>query len=310
MPAVTWKCSRCGTVNTRHSGACMACGATQAAAAAMPSAQSDTPTLKIEVAPTPSKVSKASASASSPEASKARGTLFDSTASRPVTGRVETGFSTESSPRLPWTADPAASVATGTAAGPPMTPISPGVPTTPAPRASAASGSPGDHVRLPTSRSGGSARGVRSFAVGKLLGIGHIALFVLAIQLFLAHRLWGTNLLAWAHHVSVDSGARVTRATKASWEANGVVRNCSRLVSHLPWGSTVITYVALAIACLVTRLARAMPGWLSLVVALPAAIYGVLASIAEFPWLAAYWPLTGITLFAAWIFVGKTLQRY
>jgi hypothetical protein len=151
---------------------------------------------------------------------------------------------------------------------------------------------------------------MRKFAVGKLLGVGHIALFVYAIQAFLVHPQWGVKLLNWAYNLSVKSGDPVAGATATSWQANRIISDSYSWVSQLPWGLHDATYFLLAIACLIMRLARSLPGWLSLAVGLPAAIYGLVAGIAEFPWLASYWPLTAMTFVVAWIVVGKTVRRY
>jgi hypothetical protein len=149
---------------------------------------------------------------------------------------------------------------------------------------------------------------MRRFAVGKLLMAGHIALLVYAFQAFLVHPQWGRRLLAWVYSVAVNSGEPVTGATASAWQTNRVISDGYAWVSHLPWGLTDNTYFVLAIACLVMRLARRLPGWLSLAVALPAAVYGLAAGIADFPWLAIYWPLTLVTLLAAWILVGYTTR--
>jgi hypothetical protein len=162
----------------------------------------------------------------------------------------------------------------------------------------------------PPARTVRSASKARKFAVGKLLGIGHIALFVVAIQMFLTHPRWGSGLLDWAHNLTIDWHAGLTGDTTASWYANGIVSGGYDWLRHLPWGLTENACFVLAIACLVMRLTRPMPGWLSLVVALPAAVYGLLRGIAEFPWLTWHWPLTAVTVVAAWIVVGTTVRRY
>jgi hypothetical protein len=151
---------------------------------------------------------------------------------------------------------------------------------------------------------------MRKWAVGKLLGIGHIALFVSAIQAFLIHPQWGVKLLNLAYSLSVHFNGTVTGAMAASWQANRVISDSYAGLSRLPWGLAENTYFLLAIACLVMRLARSIPGWLSLAVALPAAVYGLLDGIAGFPFLATYWPLTAITFVVAWVFVGKTVRQY
>lgn len=252
MSAPTWKCPSCRTVNSRHSGACMVCGEAEATAATKPVVESEMPTVRVEVVPPPSKVSKEPISA----------------AARTTAGRV----------------------ATARATAPPKPPAKPAAPTPPVPK-------------RPARRSRS-----RKFAVGKLLGVGHVALLMSAIQLFLAHFQWGIRQLTGVRSLSVHFGAPVSDATAGSWEANHVISDSYDWLSHLPWGAADNTYFVLAIACLIIRLTRSAPGWLSLAVALPAAVYGLLAGISMFPVLAIYWPLSGITLAVAWVVVGKTAR--
>jgi hypothetical protein len=305
MPATTWKCPNCGTVNKRHIGSCMACGAAEEATAAMRMTEPDKPTLKIEVAPAPSKIETPSTGSSYPDMSKVRGTLPGDSMSHPAAGWTETGSPAEWPPRSSRTAEPAVGSVPETAAVPFVPP-----PPAPSSTGSAGSRSPGSTTRPATPRGRGSVRRGRRFAVGKLLGIAHIALLVCAAQVFLTGPQWGNRVLIWAYHISVSVGAPVTGATMTAWQANGLIRDGNAWAGDLPWGLTVNIYIALAIACLIMRLTRPMPTWLSLAVALPAAIYGVVGCIAELPFLAEFWPLTSITFVTSWIFVGKTIRRY
>jgi hypothetical protein len=145
---------------------------------------------------------------------------------------------------------------------------------------------------------------MRKLAVGKLLGVGHIALWVYAIYAAAWHLAWGRSLLAGAHHLSPVSGT-----TAASLRENGIVHGSVSWLSHLPWADNGNTYFLLAVACLVIRLRRA-PGWLSLAVALPAAVYGLLRALTYVPELAFYWPVAAVALIVAWLIVAKTLHRY
>jgi hypothetical protein len=151
---------------------------------------------------------------------------------------------------------------------------------------------------------------MREFAVGKLLGVGHIALSVYAVLTAFPHFGWGSQVLTWGYRLAVQSGHPVTGAMAASWADNRVIQYGYTALSHLPWGLAAGTYFVLAVACLVVRLARPLPGWLSLVVALPAAVYGLLVAVADFPLLAIYWPLSAMALVVAWIVVGKTVRQY
>lgn len=145
---------------------------------------------------------------------------------------------------------------------------------------------------------------MRKFAVGKLLGVGHIALWVYALYAAAWHLAWGRSLLSGAHHLSPVSGT-----TAASLRVNGIVHGSDSWLSHLPWADNGNAYFLLAVACLVIRLWR-VSGWLSLAVALPAAVYGLLRALAYFPALVYYWPVAAVSLVAAWIIVAKTLHRY
>ena len=57
------------------------------------------------------------------------------------------------------------------------------------------------------------------------------------------------------------------------------------------------------------RLARRMPGPLSLVIAIPAALYGVLIAIAELPVFVDVWLLALPTLIGSCFVVAKTLPE-
>jgi hypothetical protein len=297
MPANTWTCPGCRTVNSRHTGACMVCGAAQATAAATPIATGEMPTLKVEVVPPPSKESGRPSS----RAIKAGGTLSDSAVPRTT---FASAVASGASPTVASGASPTAAAPSVTSAmpAPPTATIYPATPAAPTPTVRPAA--------RKASRSGRPAGGARKFAVGKLLGVGHIALFVSAIQLFLFHPHWGMQLMAWVSTLAARIGGPVTPAVATSWESNGLINDSWVWLSHLPWGLSANIYFILAIACLIVRLRRSTPGWLSLVVALPAAVYGLLVGISRIPVLAIYWPLTVLTFVAAWIVVGKTVRRY
>lgn len=304
MPAITWKCPSCGTVNSRHSGACMACGGAEVFTATRPAADTEMPTIKVEVAPPPSTKGEAPpVPVSSSTGARTDGPLFDSVTGRPTAGKVTAGPAATSSSRSSG----------GAAATAPVPPVRMGASAVPPPSAadgSATKATPSYPARTSASRPGTSTRGLRKFAVGKLLGVCHIVLFVSVIQAFLFRPQWGPKLMNWTYGLSVHIGARVSGATVESWQTNPVIVDSYAWASHLPWGLTQNIYFVLAIACLVMRLAQSMPGWLSLAVALPAALYGLLAGIAALPSLALYWPLTAATFIVAWIVVGNTVRRY
>jgi hypothetical protein len=285
MPTITWNCPSCGTVNPRRNGVCMACGGAEAAAATRPVAEPEKPTIAVEIAALPSKVSQAPTRTTPASPTGARGILFESAASSVTSGAATTA------------AIPAVT-----------TSAMPAPPAPPAPPASVASVAP--RRPTPSRRSVRSIRRTRKFAVGRLLGVGHVALFVYAISAFLTHPQWGVKLLNWVDKLTIKWGDPVTSARAASWQDNHIISDGYTWLSHLPGGFSDNTYFVLAIACLIVRLRRSLPGWLSLVVALPAAVYGLVAGIAEFPWLAIYWPLTALTFIVAVIVVVKTVGRY
>src|SRR3954454_12461967 len=283
MAAVpTWKCSSCNTVNRRRSGPCMVCGAPEATAAAKVTADIETPTTTVKVAPPPK--------AGPPPGSKPppRAPLFGTTAPgttpssafTPLGTPATSGKATAPTPAWPTAAPtpsptrphPVRPAATATVPSPSPAPApAPRFPVTPT------TASPGTVTARPVpprrAPSRGSTHGMRKLAVGKLLGVGHIALWVYAIYAAAWHLAWGRSLLAGAHHLSPVSGT-----TAASLRENGIVHGRVSWLSHLPWADNGNTYFLLAVACLVIRLRRA-PGWLSLAVALPAAVYGLLRAL-------------------------------
>jgi hypothetical protein len=287
MPAITWNCPSCGTVNPRRSGVCMACGGAEETAATRPVAEPEKPTIAVEIAASPPKVSKAPTRTTPASPTGARGILFESAAPSVTSGAATTAA--------------ILAVTTSAMPAPPAPPLSPAAP---------ARVTPPRPTRPPVRRSVRSIRRTRKFAVGRLLGVGHVALFVYAISAFLTHPQWGVKLLNWVDKLTIKWGDPVTSAKAASWQDNHIISDGYTWLSHLPWGFSDNTYFVLAIACLIVRLRRALPGWLSLVVALPAAVYGLVAGIAEFPWLAIYWPLTALTFIVAGIVVVKTVGRY
>lgn len=139
----------------------------------------------------------------------------------------------------------------------------------------------------------------RSFATGRFLGIGHIGLFTTALLLALSELAWGRAALSWAYHPTIARDV-------ASWQANSIIHAAASWSNALPWGTANWPYLLLALACLVMRLTRRMPGPLSLVIGLPAALYGVLIGVAELPAFAALFPLAIAAFIVSCITVAKT----
>jgi hypothetical protein len=303
VPA-TWKCSSCGTMNSRRSGPCMACGAAEATASAKPSPDGEVPTITVTIAPPPMSGAPAAGKLIAGEPSPVRSGMpaTRATPSRafasPASASAGTGPATTPGATGPLTAPSAA----------PLLAASSAAPATSAWRGTTSTAA--TPTRTPRVRPVSSTRGARKFAVGKLLGVGHIALWVYTFYSFLWHPAWGQSLLAWARHVAVSTGGPVSASTADSWRANRVVSDSASWIGHLPWGASTNAYFVLAIACLLVRLNRRLPGWLSLAVTLPAAVYGLLQAVSYFPALAFYWPTTAMALVVAWIVVAKTIRRY
>src|SRR5579872_4052028 len=95
----------------------------------------------------------------------------------------------------------------------------------------------------------------RPVATGKLLGVGHAALFMTTFLFVLSEFGVGQAILRLAYFPGI--------APISSWAGGPIM-----------------------------RLVRSMPGPLSLVIAIPAALYGLLAGIAELPVFIDVWPLT------------------
>ncbi|HUN36482.1 MAG TPA: hypothetical protein VMU95_31185 [Trebonia sp.] len=309
IPA-TWKCSSCGTMNSRHSGPCMACGAAEATASAKPAPAGEAPTTTVTIAPPPlpGKPAAGTLTAGLPSAAwpaiPAAGTTPSPGLAAPATKSFGTRPATGPRTAAGTPARPAASA-------PPAVTAPLSAPTAPAaPSVASTRPTPTTPARTPRTRPASAPSGARKFAVGKLLGVGHIGMWVLAFYSFLWDPAWGRSLLAWARNLTVSLGHPVSGATIASWQANRIIVDSGDWLSHLPWGtSTNFTFV-LAIACLVVRLSRRLPGWLSLVVALPASVYGLLGALSYLPGLLVYWPLSLLALVVSWITVAKTIRRY
>jgi hypothetical protein len=142
----------------------------------------------------------------------------------------------------------------------------------------------------------------RPVATGKLLGVGHAGLFMTTFVFVLSEFGLGQAILRLAYYPGI--------APISSWDGGPIIRQATALLYLLPWAGAKWFYVLLSVACLVMRFARSMPGPLSLVIAIPAALYGLLAGIGELPVFIDVWPLTLCTLALSWVIVAKTLPDY
>jgi len=142
----------------------------------------------------------------------------------------------------------------------------------------------------------------RPVATGKLLGVGHAGLFMTTIVFVLSEFGVGQAILKLAYYPGI--------APISSWDGGPIIRQATALLYLLPWAGAKWFYVLLCTACLIMRFARSMPGPLSLVIAIPAALYGLLAGISELPVFIDVWPLTMVILAVSWVIVAKTLPDY
>lgn len=142
----------------------------------------------------------------------------------------------------------------------------------------------------------------RPVATGKLLGVGHAALFMTTFVFVLSEFGVGQAILRLAYFPGI--------APISSWDGGPIIRQATALLYVLPWAGAKWFYVLLCVACLIMRFVRSMPGPLSLVIAIPAALYGLLAGIAELPVFIDVWPLTLCLLALSWVIVANTLPDY
>lgn len=142
----------------------------------------------------------------------------------------------------------------------------------------------------------------RPVATGKLLGVGHAALLMTTFVFVLSEFGVGQAILRLAYFPGI--------APISSWDGGPIIRQATALLYVLPWAGAKWFYVLLCVACLIMRFSRSMPGPLSLVIAIPAALYGLLAGIAELPVFIDVWPLTLCLLALSWVIVANTLPDY
>ena len=145
-------------------------------------------------------------------------------------------------------------------------------------------------------------RGQRSrrVATGMVLGIGHAGLFLTAFLFLISI----TGMGQWVLRLVYFAIASIP-----GWQAGPIIHQAIVLQDHLPLAVIKWPYLLLALACLVMRLARRMPGPLSLAIAIPAAFYGVLIVITEFPVFIDCWLLVLPVLIGSCIVVAKTLPE-
>lgn len=259
--ADVWTCANCTTVNGQNSNRCMACMTFKTVATAAVVAETEAPATMVSAVAPPIRPGSVAAAPVTPAAGS----------------RPSSTSTTRLSPRT--TMGPVAPV---------TRPVPPSAP--PAPTAT-----PGRTSTRP------GRRRSRYIATGKLLGIGHIGMFITAILIALTEFSFGRDVLRWANHPTIANHV-------SGWWANPIIRDTFNWSNDLPWGAANWPYLTLGIACLVMRLWRRLSGPLSLLIALPAALYGILAGVSELPYLVALWPVGLATLIISWVVVGKTIR--
>ena len=125
----------------------------------------------------------------------------------------------------------------------------------------------------------------RSVAAGRVLGAGHIGLFAVASFLVLFSHSWGDGVLRRTWHQGIYDDIE-------SWGISGLMDDAAKAVVKLTAGHTAAEIQALAVACLVVRLLRFLPGWLTLLVSVAAALAGALTAVSYIPVFGGYWTLT------------------
>jgi hypothetical protein len=145
-------------------------------------------------------------------------------------------------------------------------------------------------------------RGQRSrrIATGMVLGIGHIGLFIAAFVYLLTEFGVGQGVLRLFYF---------DIASIAAWQAGPIIHQAILLLDILPFALTKWPYLLLTVACLGMRLARRMPGPLSLAIAIPAALYGMLIALAELPVFIDCLLITLGALAGSCFVVAKTLPE-
>lgn len=117
-----------------------------------------------------------------------------------------------------------------------------------------------------------------------LISAAHFALVMTAIVLLLARYSWGRTLIAKAYHEQL--GWQV-----ASWYGNSLIRTATDWSNSLPWGGTNLVYSGLAVACLLAYFFR-LSGWITLLISVVGAVYGILAAVSLVPFFVPEWPVT------------------
>jgi len=140
----------------------------------------------------------------------------------------------------------------------------------------------------------------RRAATSMVLGIGHIGLFLAAFVFLLTE----IGVGQWVVRLVYFDIANIP-----AWQAGPIIHQAIVLLDILPLSIMKWPYLLLAVACLVMRLATRMPGPLSLIIAIPAALYGVLIAIAELPVFVDIWLLALPTLIGSCFVVAKTLPK-
>jgi protein kinase-like protein len=142
---------------------------------------------------------------------------------------------------------------------------------------------------------------MRRLATRGIMVAALFLLFVKAVMSLLDRYSWGQSLLQHANQPAA--------AGKISgWHSNEIIVRANDWAGNLPWGTTDLFYVGLAIVCVIAYWFR-LPGWLSLLIALVGAVYGIIGTVASIPTYIIEWPAVAGSIVLSWIVLQKARRR-
>ena len=144
-------------------------------------------------------------------------------------------------------------------------------------------------------------RQMRRRATRGIMVAAHFLLLVRAVMSLLDRYSWGKSLLQRAYQPAAAEKI-------AGWYSNEIIVRARDWAVNLPWGNTDLFYVGLAIVCVIAYCFR-LPGWLTLVIALVGAIYGVISTVAWIPFYIREWPAVAGSIVLSWIVLQRAHRR-
>jgi hypothetical protein len=142
---------------------------------------------------------------------------------------------------------------------------------------------------------------MRRHATAGILSAAHFALVTTAIVLLLAKYSWGRTLIDKAYHQRLGSQV-------SGWYTNSLIHTAASWANSLPWGGTDLFYSGLAMVCLLTYFFR-WPGWITLLISVISAAYGILAAVSLIPFFVPDWPVTAGAVAISWIVLRRARRR-